>query len=155
MSDYKIRRKRAPLRAEMMDSQVASRDLNVAFAKRLQKAMDAKGWSQSDLAREATKFLDQPADGEKRIEITRDNVSKYMNGKTLPRGDRLSALARALGVEMADLVSTEGITSVAERTPPVGASDTGNGNAWLRVNQEVPWTTALKILELLKGDASE
>lgn len=116
MSDYKIRRKRAPLRGEMMDAQVSSRDLNVAFAKRLQKAMDAKGWSQSDLARHASVFLDK-GDGQP-VEITRDNISKYMNGKTMPRGDRLTALAKALGVEIAALVSTEGITSVAERTPP-------------------------------------
>ena len=153
MSEYRIRRKRAPLRAELMDSQVAPRDLNVAFAKRLQKAMDAKGWSQADLARQASVFLEPK--GDKPVEITRDNISKYMNGKMIPRGDRLSAMAKALGVEIADLITTEGITSVAERTPPIGATDTGKGTAGLRVNQEVPWTTALKILELLKGEKEE
>ena len=153
MSEYRIRRKRAPLRAELMDSQVASRDLNVAFAKRLQKAMDAKGWSQADLARQASVFLEPK--GDKPVEITRDNISKYMNGKMIPRGDRLAAMARARGVASADLITTEGITSVAERTPPIGATDTGKGTAWLRVNQEVPWATALKILELLKGEKGE
>ena len=53
------------------------------------------------------------------------------------------------------LQEKEGITSVAERTPPIGATDTGKGTAWLRVNQEVPWATALKILELLKGEKEE
>lgn len=153
MSDYKIRRRRAPLIAGLADAQVANRDLNVAFARRLQKAMDAKGWSQSDLARNATRFLEQT--GDKPLKITRDTLSKYMSGKTMPREERLNALAKALGVPVAELISTEGITSIAERTPPIGATDTGKGTAWLRVNQEVSWATALKILEMLKGDKNE
>ena len=119
MSEYRIRRKRAPLRAELMDSQVASRDLNVAFAKRLQKAMDAKGWSQADLARQASVFLEPK--GDKPVEITRDNISKYMNGKMIPRGDRLAAMAKALGVESWIVAGVRGLQariSEVEGVPP-------------------------------------
>ena len=76
MSEYRIRRKRAPLRAELMDSQVASRDLNVAFAKRLQKAMDAKGWSQADLARQASVFL-EPKGGQARRDHPRQHLQVH------------------------------------------------------------------------------
>lgn len=66
----------------------------------------------------------------------------------------LKAAYRA-SVEEDAILSLIGVMAGAEANPPIGATDTGKGTAWLRVNQEVPWTTALKILELLKGEKGE
>lgn len=151
--DYKIRRKRAPLDGLAIEASVDNSDLAVEFGKRLQKHMDAKGWSQSDLARQATLFLADNEDGPK--QVTRDNISRYMNGRSLPRGDRLVAIAKALGTEPAELVSTEGLTAVANKTPPLGVHDIGGGKVWLRINQECGWEDALNILAILKGEKTE
>lgn len=150
---YKIRRKRSPLDGLAINDQVDNADLAVEFAKRLQRLMDGKGWSQSDPARQATLFLADNETGAK--QVTRDNISRYMNGRSLPRGDRLLAIAKALGADPADLVSTEGLTAVANKTPPTGVHDIGGGKVWLRINQACDWPVALKILELLKGEKTE
>ncbi|MER9685923.1 helix-turn-helix transcriptional regulator [Mesorhizobium sp. M0139] len=118
------------------------------FARRLQVHLDKKGWSQSDLAREATK---QMAKGE----VTRDSVSKYINARFLPGNTKLHAIARALGVEADELRPALGVTGTGEKHAAMGVRDLGEGKAWLRINQPVEWTTALKILEILKGDANE
>lgn len=117
------------------------------FARNLQAAMNARGWNQSDLARAAT--LHMGGDGE----VQRDNVSKYINGKTLPSPKKLSAIAAALGIPKDELYPTTSVLKPSIHTPPVGVHDVGDGMAWVRVNQAVKWDIALKILDLLKkGD---
>lgn len=118
------------------------------FASRLQKQLDRKGWTQSDLAREATKFMEKG-------EVTRDSVSKYINARFLPGNAKMHAIAKAFGVEVEDLRPATGITGTSEKHAAMGVRDLGDGKAWLRINQPVPWLTAIKILELLKGDANE
>jgi transcriptional regulator with XRE-family HTH domain len=120
--------------------------VKVEFARRLQAAMVAKGWRQSDLARRAEKYL--PANKK----FGRDSISLYIRGKTLPGPVFLEALCKALEKEPDDLLPTRGMPAAGENNPPLDVKDAGDGNAWLRVNQAVPWNTAVAILRLLRGD---
>lgn len=127
-------------------SQLATREmLATEFARRLQHIMVQKGWNQSELARRAT---EQMTSGE----IGRDVISVYIRGKSVPGPERLSALAKALGVERSELMPSVGITAASRVDPPVDVRDIGEGKVWLRINQAVDWPSALKILEILKGN---
>lgn len=116
------------------------------FARRLQKAMAEKGWTQSELASRAAKFTDKG-------EFGRYSVSLYIQGKTLPRPHQLEALCKALGKKPADLLPTRGVPNSDEVAPPLDVRDTGDGKAWIRINQEVKWPVALEIIKLLKEDS--
>lgn len=126
---------------------VAPRDAVIEeFSRNLQSAMNAKGWNQSEMARAAT--MQMGGEGE----VHRDNISKYINGKTLPTSPKLAAIAKALGVPKDQLFPTTSVLRPAIHTPPIGVHDAGDGKAWLRINQAVRWDVALKILEMVKGD---
>lgn len=122
--------------------------VKIEFARRLQAAMIAKGWQQSDLAREAEKQLP------KNKRFGRDSVSLYIRAKSLPGPLYLKALCGALGTKSEDLLPTRGIPSAGENNPAMDARDLGDGNVWLRINQAVPWSEALKVMQLVKGHHS-
>lgn len=122
--------------------------VGVEFARRLQKAMDEKGWNQSELARAATT---QMVNGR----ITRDQVSKWINGHSLPGSARLDAVAKAVGMTKDDLLPTRGISPAQGKMPPMDLRDLGDGQVWLRINQAVSWETSIKIMELLKASEQE
>ena len=117
------------------------------FGEKLRSLIVKKGWNQSELARRASVFLDK--------EMGRDNVSVYVNGKSLPGNTHLYALARALEIEPAELLpniagstntgSTLKVTSIPGR-PKV---------ARLRVDQEVPFDQAVKIIQILNADNAD
>ena len=111
------------------------------FGRRIQKAMIEKGWNQSELARAASL---------QGVAISRDLVSKYLNGKALPGPGKLEALSKALNVPAGDLLPTRGTNALSEKVPELDVRDVGDGRVWLRVNQAVDWPKALKIMELLK-----
>lgn len=115
------------------------------FGRRLQKAMVEKGWNQAELGRRA--LVHMP----KGKTMSRDAISKYINGLTMPNPMRLAALATALGMEQKDLMPMRHLTASAEKTAPLDVRDMGDGTTWLRVNQAVPWPVAIKVLALIKG----
>jgi transcriptional regulator with XRE-family HTH domain len=115
------------------------------FARRLQTAMIAKGWHQSELARRASGYMPR---GE---QITRDMVSKYIRAFTLPSPKALEALAKAVGKKADELLPTRGVSAAADH-PAFDIRGLEGGNAWLRINQAVPMSVALKIMELLNRD---
>ena len=122
------------------------------FARRLQRQLVLKGWSQADLARRAQAAADA-SEGD--IRIGPDSISHYMNGRYMPSPSHLNILATALGVDVLELLPTKGALGVpeaGESLPPIGVQDLNNGHAWLRVNQAVPWPLAVKILGLLRGE---
>lgn len=122
----------------------------LAFARRLQKAMLAKGYTQSDLAREATRFMPEGH------EIRRDAVSKYIGAKFFPDLMKRQALAKALGVEPDELIPpTNSIPASGDMASLTSIRDMGDGTVWLRINEQVPWPTALKVLDMLKGEDNE
>ena len=118
----------------------------IEFANRIQKAMVEKGWSQSELGRRASENLGK--------DIGRDSISQYIRGKALPNAERLAALAHVLGKKPSDLLPTRGIKSAADSNPAVDIRETADGNAWLRINQQVPWEKAVQILKILKDEAA-
>lgn len=115
------------------------------FARRLQRAMVKKGWTQSELARQAARFAPNK-------QMIRDNISKYIRAKVLPGPLHLAALCKALGMEPDELLPTRGMPSAGGHDrPPFDMRFLEDGNAWLRINMAVPQSVALKIAELLQS----
>lgn len=118
--------------------------VRLEFARRLQRALNEKGWTQAELARRMAPLL-------KESRIGRDNISKYVRGKVLPLPPALEAMAKVLQVDGRELLPTRGTSATAEEHAPLDVRDIGEGRVWLRVNQAVDWNIALQILGLLKG----
>ncbi|GAV35464.1 helix-turn-helix protein [Roseomonas sp. TAS13] len=114
------------------------------FGRRLQAAMLARGWSQSELARRAG--------------IGRDSISVYIRARSMPGPGHLNALAKALGTTAEELMpglsaqTTARIYSQTSDHPgaPLALRMLEDGSCWLSVNQNVDFGTAVKIIELLK-----
>jgi transcriptional regulator with XRE-family HTH domain len=110
------------------------------FGRRLYRLMAAKGWHQSELARKAG--------------IARDSVSTYIRGVSLPEPGNLELLAKALGVEPADLLPNQIEAAIDNDIPSLEmkVSSSDARIAWLRVNRLVTTATAAKIVEILSAD---
>lgn len=121
------------------------------FGRRLQSAMIAKGWSQSELARRADALLPEASPGQKQgNDFRRDLVSHYITGKHIPSPTNLDALAKALEIEPEDLLPQAGVPGGED--PPFSMVDIGGGRANLRVKQVVSHATAKKVWELLSRE---
>src|SRR5438477_11469960 len=73
------------------------------FARRLLELAQAKGWSQSDLARAA---FGSVVDRQGRTAARRrDSISAYLSGRSFPDPRSLAALCRALAVAPQDLAA--------------------------------------------------
>ena len=72
------------------------------IAQRLKEAMEAKGLKQVDVIR-----LAQPIGRECGVHIGKSHMSQYLSGKSEPRKDILSVLAKTLGVDEKWLAGTE------------------------------------------------
>jgi transcriptional regulator with XRE-family HTH domain len=136
----------------------------VAFARRLREAIERKGWTLSETARQTSDVLGGDA------KFGRAHVWHYLNARAIPRARHLDALSQALQVKPHELLGltapatgeessrTRDVGSSIPRaeTKPIGSSqvvhaeDFGDGTALLHVSQRVSWTTALKVMMLLK-----
>lgn len=112
------------------------------FAQNLRRLMVEKGWNQSELARRASDHLPR-----KRT-MSRDLVSKYCNGVSVPNSIYLKALADALGVEPGVLVPA--LATENPRFPAFAMQVMPDGNYFLQINQKVPPNLALDIIKLLR-----
>ena len=74
-------------------------------------------------------------------------MSKYIRAKTLPGPVHLAA--KALGMPEKDLLPSRGVDSVTSEASAFDMRDVGEGKVWLKINQAVPMSTALKIAALL------
>jgi transcriptional regulator with XRE-family HTH domain len=110
------------------------------FGRRLYKLMISKGWSQSELARQAG--------------IKRDSVSTYIRGVSFPERGNLEALADALSVNPDDLLPNVIESAIDEDVPSLELKiSTADARiAWLRVNRLVSTVTCMKVLDLLNCD---
>jgi transcriptional regulator with XRE-family HTH domain len=113
------------------------------FARRLQNALNDKGWTQSELARRVAPLM-------KESRVGRDNISKYVRGKVLPLPPMLEAMAKVLGVESRDLLPTRGTQTVSDENAPFDMRALEDGRVWLRINQAFDMSIALEIMALVK-----
>jgi transcriptional regulator with XRE-family HTH domain len=95
------------------------------FARRLQKALNARGWTQSELARRIAPLL-KPT-----FRIGRDNVSKWVRGRVLPLPPALEAICKVLEMETSDLLP--------ERAAPIPEPDDHSAckESEMRLQQEL------------------
>ena len=110
------------------------------FGKRLYAAMLARGWHQSELARQSG--------------LNRDAISTYIRGRTLPTPQNRDALAAALGVEPDALLPNHLEAAIDADSPAfeMKVSTSALGMAWLRVDMLVKTSTAARIAEMLEAD---
>lgn len=114
--------------------------LRAEFARRLQAEIMKRGWSQSDLARQAALHLP------KNKRMGRDDISTYIRGHAIPRPDKLAAICAALGVEPGYLVPEGARRSADERAPTKPEfRHNDDGTIYVRVNQSLPGPLALEI----------
>jgi transcriptional regulator with XRE-family HTH domain len=110
------------------------------FGERLHKLAMSRGLNQSDLAR---------ATG-----LTRDNISTYILGKSLPTAANLKALADFFQMSVEELLPNR-VEEKIEAAPTsfeIKTSATSPNKAWLRVNRLVRLSTAVKIAELIEAE---
>lgn len=110
------------------------------FGRRLYSLMMAKGWHQSELARQSG--------------VPRDAVSNYVRGRFAPSPKNLALLAEALNVEPSELFPNHTEMAIDEENPSfeMKTSVATPGMAWVRVNRLVSTATAIKIADLLEND---
>lgn len=128
----------------------AEQSVYAEFGRRLQSRMIELGWNQSELARRASAYLPKPAPGQKQgHEFIRDRISHYVRGVRMPRPEGLAVLAKALGVQPADLVPPGGVPYAGKTPPSFELRTEGPGRVMLRVNRVMTLRTATKISALI------
>ncbi len=110
------------------------------FGRRVYKEMMARGWNQSELARQA--------------DLPRDSISTYVRGVSFPSPKSLQKLADALGVLPADLLPNSVESAIDEDNPSLNmrVSTAAPNSAWLQVNRLVSLSTAARVIELIEAD---
>ena len=125
--------------------------LRAAFARRLNEEVDRRKWTLATLLREATPHL---AEG---FKLSHSHLWHYLRGKALPHDEIRRALSLALGTNL-DRPEAEPAEPpvLAPAGEPQGSvlllEDLGGGRARLRLDQEMPWPTVLRIVELIRGE---
>lgn len=110
------------------------------FARRVQKLMFERGLHAAEVARRAG--------------LTRDAVSTYTTGRSLPNDKNAHKLAKVLGVSIDELLPNR-IEKAIDNDPPALDLKVSQSNpevAWLRINRLVSTRTAMQIMELLTKD---
>jgi len=110
------------------------------FGNRLYRLMVERGWNQSELARQTN--------------LTRDSISTYIRGVTLPTPKSLQALADTFGLQPVDLLPNAMESAVDEDNPSLEmrVSASAPDAAWLRVNRLVSLATAAKVIEIIQAE---
>jgi len=124
-----------------------------SFARRLHELMVAKGFSQSDLAREVwgkvTDARGYP------VAQNRDLISSYLKGRSVPGPGNMEKIAETLGVTVTEL-APDATAAAVDRAHPAVSMSMVAGHAdktHLQVNQLVPLDVAAKIIALLSESA--
>ncbi len=122
--------------------------IRMEFARRLQNALNERGWTQSELARRVAPLL-------KHSRIGRDNISKYARGKVLPLPPALEAIAKVLEMKSSDLLPMRASAAGSEH-PPMSVRDLGDDRmAWVQINMALPWDKALEIQRIIRRKNEE
>lgn len=109
------------------------------LARRLAKALQDRDWNQSDLAR---------ASG-----LPREVVSTYVRGVSFPTPKSLRRMSDALGIAIDQLAPAATGMAAQDEIPGFSVTQLAGhpGKAWLRINQVVPFSIAIKIGEMLEN----
>jgi transcriptional regulator with XRE-family HTH domain len=117
--------------------------------------MQERGWNQTKLALESG--------------VNRISISGYVRGVSVPSAPSLDMLAKALNTTPEELLPNRGEDGRPRAARPVPREPSGRSGrsielrvepdapdrAWLRVEQVVRTSTALKVLVLLEADSTE
>lgn len=123
-----------------------------AFGRMLRKMMEDRGLTGAELARQATRKLS----GGK--VIGRDNISWYLNGRSMPTPVYLNAIAKVLEVSPQLLVPRDHAQKAGEMPAPVTTEERNIRMALtpdgmhLMMDVHVPRALGWKILEMVEAD---
>lgn len=118
------------------------------FGRRLHAQLKIKGWSQSDLSRYVSESC-------KEKPLSRQNVSFYVRGVSLPGIVHLEAIARVFGLSPNVLLPSRGQRQILREKKSVRIIQLDNGRAWLQIEHETSWNTAVRVIKLLKQKNSD
>lgn len=125
----------------------ASKAIKKEFGCRLESLMVARGLSQSELARQATKKM---ANGQM---MSRDSVFGYVSGRNIPGALRLQALAAALDVAPGML-----LPNAPEVRPPFGQRveirTLEDGDVLMIMEKKMKLPTAAAIMQIVQNEES-
>ncbi|PHP68166.1 hypothetical protein CSC94_05815 [Zhengella mangrovi] len=106
------------------------------FGRRVYRAMIAKGWRQSELARQSR--------------LTRDSISQYVRGKSFPTRYSLDCLARALEVPAHELIPDPQLPASAQADGTFEYRLLPDTNtAFVKLSMKLPAASALKIAQIV------
>jgi transcriptional regulator with XRE-family HTH domain len=115
------------------------------FARRLQGALNDRGWTQTELVRRMVPHL-------KGSRVGRSNINKYVRAKTLPLPAALEAMAKALEMRPSDLLPARVTLAASEERPPMSVSMSPDGNmVRIKLNMELPFAKALEIQQIIRN----
>src|SRR5262245_17503445 len=144
-SDSMAKQRHTPPPSGTMSSAAPPEAIRMEFARRLQAALNERGWTQSELARRTAPLL-------KHSRLGRDNISKYVRGKVLPLPPALEAMAKVLEMKPSELLPARATPPAGAEYPPMSVKDIGEGRVWLQINRSVTWQKGLEILRILQDE---
>jgi transcriptional regulator with XRE-family HTH domain len=115
--------------------------IRLEFGRRLQKKLDERGWTQSELGRRMAALLPNSRVG-------RDNISKYIRGRVLPLPHHLAAICKVLECEPSDLLPSRAHRNGKDQSD-LFLEDFDDGTTRIRLDRVVPSKMALKVYALL------
>ncbi len=129
-----------------------------SFGQQIEAAMARKGWTRAETARQVTQLLPE---GETFNAV---NLTHYINGRSQPRAKYREALLTVLDLDPAQMAAADKPVGsdrpmpivpnlIPEDDPKhsiVQIEDLGEGMVRLQIRAVIPWSAALKILELVK-----
>jgi transcriptional regulator with XRE-family HTH domain len=124
------------------------------FARRLQAAMNKKGWSNSDLARAVWGEADATDKSGRtyRVARNRDRVGQYLKGTSFPEPRILAKLAEALDTTAEELAPEITVSAIDRERPEMsmvmvaGHTD----KVHMQINALLPLGTAVEISRLVE-----
>jgi transcriptional regulator with XRE-family HTH domain len=125
------------------------------FARKLQELRIAKGWNQSDLARA---IWGTTTDSRGRtVAKSRDRISEYEKGISVPEPDNMQKVADALGVTVEELAPRIVANAIDREDPAMQLTMvTGHpGRVHLVINQLLPLSVAAQIVALVQSATPE
>lgn len=123
----------------------------VEFSKKLRRLMAAKGFSQSDLAREC--WGEETTTEGYLVARGRDKINKYCSGRMVPDGPTLALLARALEVPERELAPQIVGTQAEREHPEVRMTIIAGHRELVHLSWDlvIPLEAAMQMLAIYQG----